>query len=155
MQCRLWVWLDMCSIHTHIYHNGSLEYFGPEHHPHTFLAIFCVHNIQLCLSLCLYPCQCCHAVHGRLNCCRLNRLVRYCAPSCMDAFQGCYKFEPSMTAGISLIFFLIHQEWVEYFVIPSVCINGNVKETTFSSCRFRRLCIAMYMVFCLEQTSKQ
>ena len=78
-------WLD-CNT----YYNGSLEYFGRDHLPYAVLAIFMflTFNLVPFLLLCLYPCRC---FQSCLNCCRLNSQV---LRTFMDAFQGCYKFEP-------------------------------------------------------------
>ena len=72
------------------YYNGSLEYFGRDHLPYAVLAIimFTTFNLVPFLLLCLYPCRC---FQSCLNCCRLNSQV---LRTFMDAFQGCYKFEP-------------------------------------------------------------
>ena len=72
------------------YYNGSMEYFGREHLPYAVLAIFMfiAFNLVPFLLLCLYPCRC---FQSCLNCCRLNNQV---LRTFMDAFQGCYKFEP-------------------------------------------------------------
>ena len=72
------------------YYNGSLEYFGHDHLPYAVLAIFMfiAFNLVPFLLLCLYPCRC---FQSCLNCCRLNSQV---LRTFMDAFQGCYKFEP-------------------------------------------------------------
>ncbi len=72
------------------YYNGSLEYFGRDHLPYAVLAIFMftIFNLMPLLLLCLYPCRC---FQSCLNCCQLNSQV---LRTFMDAFQGCYKFEP-------------------------------------------------------------
>ena len=72
------------------YYNGSLEYFGQDHLPYAVLAIFMFFTFNLVplLLFCLYPCRC---FQSCLNCCRLNSQV---LRTFMDAFQGCYKFEP-------------------------------------------------------------
>ena len=72
------------------YYNGSQEYFGHDHLPYTVLAIFMftTFNLLPLLLLCLYPCRC---FQSCLNCCHLNSQVLH---TFMDAFQGCYKFEP-------------------------------------------------------------
>ena len=72
------------------YYNGSLEYLGRDHLPYAVLAIFMFTTFNLVpfLLLCLYPCRC---FQSCLNCCRLNSQV---LRTFMDAFQGCYKFEP-------------------------------------------------------------
>ena len=74
----------------YVYYNGSMEYFGHEHCPYAILAIFMftTFNLLPLLLLCLYPCRC---FQSCLNCCRLNSQV---LRTFMDAFQGCYKFEP-------------------------------------------------------------
>ena len=74
----------------YVYYNGSLEYFGHDHLPYAVLAIFMFTTFNLIplLLLCLYPCRC---FQSCLNCCRLNSQV---LRTFMDAFQGCYKFEP-------------------------------------------------------------
>ena len=74
----------------YVYYNGSLEYFGRDHLPYAVLAIFMftTFNLMPLLLLCLYPCRC---FQSCLNCCRLNSQV---LRTFMDAFQGCYKFEP-------------------------------------------------------------
>ena len=75
----------------YVYYNGSMEYFGKDHLPYAVLAIFmfvAFNLIPLQLLLCLYPCRC---FQSCLNCCRLNSHV---LRTFMDAFQGCYKFEP-------------------------------------------------------------
>ena len=78
------------AVGAYAYYNGSLEYFGPDHIPYAFLAIFmfAVFNLVPFLLLCLYPCRC---FQSCLNCCRLNSQV---LRTFMDAFQGCYKFKP-------------------------------------------------------------
>ena len=50
--------------------------------------MFTTFNLAPFLLLCLYPCRC---FQSCLNCCRLNSQV---LRTFMDAFQGCYKFEP-------------------------------------------------------------
>ena len=72
------------------YYNGSMEFFGHDHLPYAVLAIFMFTTFNLVpfLLLCLYPCRC---FQSCLNCCRLNSQV---LRTFMDAFQGCYKFEP-------------------------------------------------------------
>ena len=74
----------------YVYYNGSMEYFGKDHLPFAMLAIFMfvTFNLMPLLLLSLYPCQC---FQSCLNCCRLNSQV---LRTFMDAFQGCYKFEP-------------------------------------------------------------
>ena len=74
----------------YVYYNGSLEYFGRDHLPYAVLAVFMftTFNLMPLLLLCLYPCRC---FQSCLNCCRLNSQV---LRTFMDAFQGCYKFEP-------------------------------------------------------------
>jgi hypothetical protein len=74
----------------YVYYNGSLEYFGRDHLPYAVLAIFMftTFNLMPLILLCLYPCRC---FQSCLNCCRLNSQV---LRTFMDAFQGCYKFEP-------------------------------------------------------------
>ena len=74
----------------YLYYNGSIEYFGKDHLPYGILAIFMftTFNLVPLLLLCLYPCRC---FQSCLNCCRLNSQV---LRTFMDAFQGCYKFEP-------------------------------------------------------------
>ena len=77
-------------VGAYTYYNGSLEYFGQDHLPYAFLAIFmfATFNLAPFLLLCLYPCRC---FQSCLNCCQLNSQV---LRTFMDAFQGCYKFEP-------------------------------------------------------------
>jgi hypothetical protein len=74
----------------YMYYNGSLEYFGRDHLPYAVLSIFMftIFNLMPLILLCLYPCRC---FQSCLNCCRLNSQV---LRTFMDAFQGCYKFEP-------------------------------------------------------------
>ena len=50
--------------------------------------MFATFNLVPFLLLCLYSCRC---FQSCLNCCRLNSQV---LRTFMDAFQGCYKFEP-------------------------------------------------------------
>ena len=78
------------AVGLYVYYNGSHEYFGRDHLPYAVLAIFMftTFNLQPLLSLCLYPYRC---FQSCLNCCRLNSQV---LRTFMDAFQGCYKFEP-------------------------------------------------------------
>jgi hypothetical protein len=77
-------------VGVYAYYNGSLEYFGRDHLPYALLAVFMftMFNLVPFLLLCLYPCRC---FQSCLNCCRLNSQV---LRTFMDAFQGCYKFEP-------------------------------------------------------------
>ena len=78
------------AVGLYVYYNGSQEYFGRDHLPYAVLAIFMftTFNLLPLLLLCLYPCRC---FQSCLNCCRLNSQV---LRTFMDAFQGCYKFEP-------------------------------------------------------------
>ena len=78
------------TVGMYLYYNGSMEYFGNDHLPYAVLAIFMfvTFNLVPLLLLCLYPCRC---FQSCLNCCRLNSHV---LRTFMDAFQGCYKFEP-------------------------------------------------------------
>ena len=78
------------AVGLYVYYNGSLEYLGHGHLPYALLAIFMfiIFNLMPLLLLCLYPCRC---FQSCLNCCRLNSQV---LRTFMDAFQGCYKFEP-------------------------------------------------------------
>ena len=78
------------TVGINVYYNGSQEYFGRDHFPYAVLAIFMftTFNLLPLLLLCLYPCRC---FQSCLNCCRLNSQV---LRTFMDAFQGCYKFEP-------------------------------------------------------------
>ena len=74
----------------YMFYNGSMEYFGHDHLPYAVLAIFMftTFNLVPLLLLCLYPCWCLQSFLNFLN---LNsQLLR----TFMDAFQGCYKFEP-------------------------------------------------------------
>ena len=77
-------------IGRYMYYNGSQEYFGHDHFSYAVLAIFMftTFNLLPLLFLCLYPCRC---FQSCLNCWRLNNQV---LRTFMDAFQGCYKFEP-------------------------------------------------------------
>ena len=76
----------------YVYYNGSQEYFGRDHLPYAVLAIFMfiTFNLMPLLLLYLYPCTC-RCFQSCLNCCQLNSQV---LRTFMDAFQGCYKFEP-------------------------------------------------------------
>ena len=78
------------AVGLYTYYNGSMEYFGHDHLPYAVLAIFMfiTFNLVPFFLLCLYPCRC---FQSCLNCCRLNSQV---LRTFMDAFQGCYKFEP-------------------------------------------------------------
>ena len=81
---------QIIGLYNVMYYNGSLEYLGYDHLPYAALAIFMFTTFNLMpfslLYLYLYRCfQSC------LNCCRLNGQV---LRTFMDAFQGCYKFEP-------------------------------------------------------------
>ena len=82
--------VDKLLDYIYVYYNGSLEYFRSVYLPYAVLAIFMftIFNLMPLLLLCLYPCQC---FQSCLNCCRLNSQV---LRTFMDAFQGCYKFEP-------------------------------------------------------------
>ena len=77
-------------VSTNVYYNGSQEYFGHDHLPYAVLAIFMftTFNLMPLFLLCLYPSRC---FQSCLNCCRFNSHV---LRTFMDAFQGCYKFEP-------------------------------------------------------------
>ena len=72
------------------YYNGSMEYFGRNHFPYAVLAIimFVTFNLVPLILLFVYPCRC---FQSCLNLCGLNSQV---LRTFMDAFQGCYKFEP-------------------------------------------------------------
>ena len=74
----------------YIFYNGSMKYLGHDHLPYAVLAIFMftTFNLVPLLLLCLYPCRCFQSLLNFLN---LNsQLLR----TFMDAFQGCYRFEP-------------------------------------------------------------
>ena len=78
------------AVGLYVYYNDSLEYLGHGHLPYALIAIsmFITFNLMSLLLLCLYPCRC---FQSCLNCCRFNRQV---LRTFMDAFQGCYKFDP-------------------------------------------------------------
>ena len=109
-------------VGVYTYYNGSLEYFGHEHLPYAFLAIFmfATFNLAPFLLLCLYPCQC---FQSCLNCCQLNSQVLRIF---MDAFQGCYKFEPYDCRYFSgFYFFLRVVILVIFLVTESLYIINN------------------------------
>ena len=74
----------------YLYYNGSVEYFGNTHLPYAVLALFMfiTFNIMPLLLLGLYPCR---FFQSLLNICHLNSQI---LRTFMDAFHGCYKFEP-------------------------------------------------------------
>ena len=97
----------------YVYYNGSMEYFGKEHLPYAMLAIFMftTFNLLPLLLLCLYPCRC---FQSCLNCCRLNSQV---LRTFMDAFQGCYKFEPYDCRYWSAFYLFIRMAILSIFAI--------------------------------------
>ena len=78
------------AVGLYTFYNGSLVYFGRNHVPYAIIAIFMfiTFNLIPLLLLFLYPCRC---FQSCLNFCRLNSQV---LRTFMDAFQGCYRFEP-------------------------------------------------------------
>ena len=118
-------------VGAYAYYNGSLEYFGRDHLPYALLAVFMfvTFNLAPFLLLCLYPCRCCQSC---LNCCLLNSQV---LRTFMDAFQGCYKFEPYdcryfsgfylfLRVAILVIFLVTESTYVIFFsgiaIIPAI-----------------------------------
>ena len=78
------------TVGMYLYYNGSVEYFGNTHLPYAVLALFMfiTFNIMPLLLLSLYPCR---FFQSLLNICHLNSQI---LRTFMDAFHGCYKFEP-------------------------------------------------------------
>ena len=97
----------------YVYYNGSLEYFGRNHLPYAILAIiiFITFNLVPFLLLCLYPCRC---FQSCLNCCRLNSQV---LRTFMDAFQGCYKFEPYDCRYWAAFYLFLRMAFLAVFVV--------------------------------------
>ena len=74
----------------YLYYDGTYEYFGRNHMPYAFLALFMflVFNVLPLALLCLYPCQCFQ------RCLNLCRLQRHKLNTFIDTFVGCYRTEP-------------------------------------------------------------
>ena len=74
----------------YLYYDGTYEYFGRNHMPYAFLALFMflVFNVLPLALLCVYPCQC---FQRCLNLCRLRRHI---LNTFIDTFVGCYRTEP-------------------------------------------------------------
>ena len=134
------------TVGMYLYYNGSMEYFGHDHLPYAVLAIFMfvTFNLVPLLLLCLYPCRC---FQSCLNCCRLNSQV---LRTFMDAFQGCYKFEPYdcrywaafylLLRIAALTIFAFTQSWhfmlvIGILLIPVVALTAVVRpyrETAYN-----------------------
>ena len=101
------------AIGPYLYYNGSMEYFGSEHLPYGVLAIFMftTFNLTPLLLLSLYPCRC---FQSCLNCCRINSQV---LRTFMDAFQGCYKFEPYDCRYWAAVYLFLRLAVLTIFVI--------------------------------------
>ena len=74
----------------YLYYDGTYEYFGRNHMPYAFLALFMflVFNVLPLALLCVYPCQCFQ------RCLNLCRLQRHKLNTFIDTFVGCYRTEP-------------------------------------------------------------
>ena len=74
----------------YLYYDGTYEYFGRNHMPYAFLALFMflVFNVLPLALLCLYPCQCFQ------RCLNLCRFQRHKLNTFVDTFVGCYRTEP-------------------------------------------------------------
>ena len=150
------------TVGTFLYYNGTMRYFGPEHRPFMFLAVFMftTFNLLPLLLLCLYPCRC---FQSCLNCCRLNSQV---LRTFMDAFQGCYKFEPydcRYWAGFylflriaMLVIFAFTQ--TAYFILIAglfmmfvSCITAVVRP--YKQTAYNVLEIVMFLIFSLVASS--
>ena len=89
-------------VGVYTYYNASLEYFGREHLPYAFLAIFmfATFNLAPFLLLCLYPCRC---FQSCLNCCRHIFNHKYYIPfSYIIAAIG--LFYPAIYASVLIIY---------------------------------------------------
>ena len=106
------------TVSMNVYYNGSLEYFGHDHLPYAVLAVFMfiIFNLMPLLLLCLYPCR---YFQFCLNCCRLNSQV---LRTFMDAFQGCYKFEPYDCRYFSSLYLFLR---IIILFIYYFTLNGN------------------------------
>ena len=74
----------------YLYYDGTYEYFGRNHMPYAFLALFMflVLNVVPLALLIVYPCQCFQ------RCLNLCRLKRHILNTFIDTFVGCYRTEP-------------------------------------------------------------
>ena len=141
---------------TYLYYNGSMEYLGPEHHPFFILAIFVftAFNIMPFLLFCLYPCRC---FQSCLNRCRLNGQV---LRTFMDAFQGCYKFEPYdcrywtafylfLRIAVFIIFACTQTAYfvvvAGIFMIPVACLTAIVRP--YKKNVYNIIDVVLFLVF--------
>ena len=87
------------------------------------LCMFATFNLAPFLLLFLYPCRC---FQSCLNCCRLNSQV---LRTFMDAFQGCYKFEPYDCQYFSSFYLFLGIAILVTFLVTEsayVIINGGM-----------------------------
>ena len=141
---------------TYLYYNGSMEYLGPEHRPFFILAVlmFTAFNIIPFLLFCLYPCRC---FQSCLNCCRLNSQV---LRTFMDAFQGCYKFEPYdcrywaafylfLRIAVLIIFAFTQTAYfvvvTGIFMIPVACLTAIVRP--YKNNVYNIIDVVLFLVF--------
>ena len=144
------------TIGTYLYYNGSMEYLGPEHRPFFSLAIsmFITFNIIPFLLFCFYPCRC---FQSCLNRCRLNSQV---LRTFMDAFQGCYKFEPYdcrywaafylfLRLAVLIIFACTQTGYfvvvAGIFMIPIACLTAIVRP--YKKNIYNIIDIVLFLVF--------
>ena len=146
------------TVGTYLYYNGSVEYFGRDHLPYAVLAIFMftTFNLMPLLLLCLYPCRC---FQSCLNCCRLNSQE---LRTFMDAFQGCYKFEPYdcryfsgfylfLRIAILLVFYSTHSGFfyvvTGMIMVPVVFLVSVIRP--YRETRINTVDIGLLLVFVL------
>ena len=141
---------------TYLYYNGSMEYLGSEHRPFFILAVFMftAFNVMPFLLFCLYPCRC---FQSCLNCCRLNSQV---LRTFMDAFQGCYRFEPYdcrywaafylfLRIAVLIIFACTQTAYfvvvAGIFMIPVACLTAIVRP--YKKNIYNIIDIVLFLVF--------
>ena len=74
----------------YLYSDGEIPYFGRDHIPYGVIALIMltIFNILPMVVLFLYPCRCIQKCISHL------RFQKHFLHTLMDAFQGCYRFEP-------------------------------------------------------------
>lgn len=94
-----------------LFYQGDIKYFGRDHAPYAFMAIFCLSTLTLVPPLFLITYPLCYRIGAllKLTDTRFSRLLEVILPlsklkPVFDSFQGCYKDEYRFFAGLYFVY---------------------------------------------------